>query len=270
MAPWHDEASLEKHRKDVAHILAKDVHADVICILEATSKPALEKLTDEPELRPLHYRVYHVESRDDATGQDAAFLARIPLDRIAGGYIHDFPQEGSDPLTKRAVIYLTAGKLRLGLLGLHLLAHPDDPYRNRKREAQTRIATRLIRNEIVARGYTPVVLGDLNDYDPDVLDASNDVPQSRALYFLKHFDKKDSKEDLFNAAESIPASERYSDYRDLNRNGKWDAGEPVSMIDHILLDRSLSSGLLDVKILHGAQPDGSVSDHWPVVVELKR
>lgn len=257
-APWRDEAQLETHRRDIARILAKDVHADVVCVLESTSRLALEKLVAEPELKPMGYRIYHLESGDFSTGQDAAFLVRVPLDRIEGREVNDFPRARRDPLTKRAVIFLTIGKLKLGILGMHLLAHPDDVYRNRRRLAQAKVAARLIREEIVARGYTPVVLGDLNDFD-----------NRKAIHVIKDFDTKHPGDELFNAAERLPPAERYSAYWDLNKNERRDSGEPVSLIDHILLDRSLSSRLRSMEILHSAQ-DGSVSDHWPLVVELKQ
>ena len=257
MDPWNDEASLEKHRHDLARILAKDVHADVVCVLESTSELALKKLVAKPELKSMGYRIYHLESEDVTTGQDVAFLVRVPLDRVVGKEFHDFRQESRDPLTKRAIIYLTAGKLKLGILGLHFLAHPDDAYRNRKRAEQAGVAARLIREEIVARGYTPIVLGDLNDFD-----------NRKVIHILKDFDRKKPGDELFNSAEKIqPATERYSTYWDLNKNGRWDAGEPTSLIDHILLDKSLSTHLVKAEILH-VPKDGSVSDHWPVVVEL--
>ncbi len=267
MAPWKDEAELENHRRALARLLAGNVRADVVCVLETTSRAALEKLAAEPELRPMGYRVYHLESRDEATGQDVAFLSRLPLDRVAGAYIHDF--FASDRLTKRSIIYLTAGRLKLGILGMHLLAHPDDKYRNRKRESQAQAAAGLVRNEIVRRGYTPVVLGDFNDFDPDVPDAARDFPSSRVLRILKDFEKRRPGDELFNAAEIMAPSQRYSSYRDFDKDGKWDNGEPASLIDHILLGESLRPRLLKAEILH-EPPDGSVSDHWPVVVELRR
>ena len=212
-APWPNEAALEKHRKGLAHILAAEVHADVVCVLESTSRVALEKLNAEPELKPLHYRVYHLESKDDALGQDVAFMVRIPLDRVSGKEVNDFRNESHDPLTKRAVIFLTVGKLKIGLLGMHLLAHPDDAKRNRKRRAQAMAATRIIRDEIVSRGYAPIVLGDLNDFDPDVKTESNNFPRDKVLHILKDFDRKKPGDELINAAGHIePMSERYSAY----------------------------------------------------------
>ena len=273
MAPWHDETALEKHRRNLARILADDVHADIVCVLESTSQLALEKLVAEPKLKPLHYRIYHLESEDVTTGQDVAFLVRVPLDRVDGNEINDFrtnSRNGSrDPLTKRAVIYLTSGKLKLGLLGMHLLAHPDDAKRTRKREAQAKVAAQIVRDDIVAKGYMPIVLGDFNDFDSDVKGPGNE-PHRKVLHILKDFDPEKSGDELFNAAEKIqPASARYSAYWDLNKDEKWDDNEPRSMLDHILLDQSLKRRLLTVKILH-VPSDGSVSDHWPVVVDLKR
>jgi exonuclease III len=272
MDPWKDEESLEHHRREIARVLAEKVHADVVCVLESTSKLALEKLVSEPALKPLGYRIYHVESGDDATGQDVAFLSRVPLDRVEGRFVFRVEPKGSkDRLTKHAVIYLHAGKLKLGLLGLHLLAHPEDKRRTSKRMLQAKTADEIIRKEIVARGYVPVVLGDFNDFDPDVAGPEG-FPDRRhkVLRVVKDFDKQHDDLELFNAAERIESpAERYSAYWDKNKNDRWDNGEPISMIDHILLDNSLSSRVINTEILHSAH-DGSVSDHWPVIVELAR
>ncbi len=268
MSPWKNEEDLEKHRRNLAQILAENVHADIVCVLESTSKRALEKLVSEPALSPMHYRIYHLESEDFATGQDVAFLARVPLDRIAGRDINDFRGRGKDPLTKRAIIYLTSGKLKLGILGMHLLAHPDDARRTRRRISQASAASRLVRDEIVARGYTPIVLGDLNDFDSDIQGGEGYSKRRRVIHILKDFDWKKSGDELFNSAERIQSlSERYSAYWDLNKNGIRDRDEPLSLMDHILIDRSLSARLMKAEILHEPK-DGSVSDHWPVVVEL--
>lgn len=282
MAPWKNEAQLRNHRRDLARILAEDVRADILCVLEATSRAALDKLAAEPALRKSGYRVLHLESGDTGTGQDVAFLVRIPLDKFAGAEIRRFADTLAAPvrrkargkkaararLTKHAVVCLTSAELKVCVMGLHLLAHPDDKGRTARREIQARIAANLIRAEIVAKGYAPIVLGDLNDFDSAVAVPPGYRGKSKVLGILKDFDPARQGPELFNAAERIPESARYSAYWDKNKNDRPDEGEPRSLLDHVLLDKALSKRVVKAEILHNSH-DGSVSDHWPVVVELK-
>jgi endonuclease/exonuclease/phosphatase family metal-dependent hydrolase len=307
MAPWKDEGDLANHRAALARILADVVRADVLCVVEVTSRAALEKLASEPRLRKTGYRVLHLESGDTGTGQDVAFLVhpRVRLDTLEGAVIRRFADtlagrpgglKRNDPrmarLTKHAVVCMsgTDGRAgtRLCFMGLHLLAHPDDRGRTARRETQARIAANLVRTEIAARGYTPILLGDLNDFDPDVpVVPATEAPETqtpgtrkrakkterpegprKVLGMLKDFDPARPGPELFNAAMRIePVPERYSAYWDKNRNGRREAEEPVSLIDHILVDGSLVARLLKVEIPHAAH-DGGTSDHWPVVIEL--
>ncbi len=290
MAPWKNEDQLSAHRQALAKILAKAVNADIICVLEVTSHAALDKLAAEPALRKSGYRVLHLESGDTGTGQDVAFLVRVPLDKFNGAEIRRFTdtlvqtspspgrkmkgsgkKEARARLTKHAVVCLTSGQLKLCVMGIHLLAHPDDRRRTARREIQARIAANLIRTEIVAKGYTPIIVGDFNDFDPDVShDSVTLKKERRVIGLIKNFDPTRKGPELLNFAERIqPESERYSAYWDKNKNDKRDVGEPISLIDHILVDNSLSTRLVKAEILHGSH-DGSVSDHWPVVVEIDR
>jgi endonuclease/exonuclease/phosphatase family metal-dependent hydrolase len=278
MAPWKNEADLAAHRRDLARILSQDVRADILCVLEVTSRAALDKLAAEPALKKSGYRVLHLESGDTGTGQDVAFLVRVPVDKIDGLEIRRFADTLSgrpgkmrrndarrQRLTKHAVVCFSA-PAKLCVLGVHLLAHPDDKGRTRKRETQARIIAQIIRDEIVRRGYAPVVVGDFNDFDPAVTPDSGQ--DRRVLRFVKDFDPRRIGPELFNAAERIPEAERYSAWWDRNKNGKRDSTDPVSLLDHILIDNVLSKRIGKAGILHGSH-DGSVSDHWPVVVELR-
>ena len=287
LAPWRNEVDLSNHRHEVATVLAETVKADIVCLLEVTSRLALEKLVAEPALKKMGYNLYHLESEDTGTGQDIVFLSRVPLDRVQGQEITRFSRSSiSEPfppgtpksrvhqknlkanLSKNAIIYLTYGKTKLGILGLHLLAHPDDVERTLRRTLQAKIAADLIREEIIRRGYIPIVLGDLNDFDPTLETAAGfPDPSRQVLNSLKDFDPSRPGQELFNMADSIqPLSHRFSCYWDKNRNGMMDSGDSLSMLDHILLDRSLSNKVLKAEILHAH--DGTVSDHWPLVVEL--
>jgi endonuclease/exonuclease/phosphatase family metal-dependent hydrolase len=281
MAPWKSENALAMHRRDIAGILAK-VAADVVCVQEATSRAALEKLNREPALAPLHYRILHVESEDTGTGQDVAFLVspRVRLASFGGAEIRRFasalpgiPAETrrNDPrrqrLTKNALVCMESPKICL--LGLHLLAHPDDRSRNAKRGTQARVAAGIIRTEIVAKGYAPIVLGDFNDFDPSVGGPSDYKDKARkVLALIRDYDTTRIGPELFNASSRVsPESERWSAWWDKDENGTRDASDPVSLIDHILIDKSLEARVKNVEIRHDLH-DGKASDHWPVVLDL--
>ena len=62
-------------------------------------------------------------------------------------------------------------------------------------------------------------------------------------------------------------ADRYTSHWDRNENGVDDPGDVKTMIDHILLDRSLMPAVSKVFISHAT--DLSVSDHFPIVVDLE-
>ncbi len=284
LAPWTSEEELAVHRRNIARILAEHVQADLVTLQEVTSRAALEKLLEEPALRDMGYRLFHVESADTFTGQDVAFLVgpRIRLDPLEGDTIARFADTlpgrpagvpRDDPrrqrLTKHAMVCVREPGPGICLLGVHLLAGPDDSARMARRETQARIITHLVRTEILPRGYAPIVLGDFNARDPDVPGTRGYGQEHRqAMRIIKDYDPDRPGNEMFNGVKrKAPSLPRHSAYWDRNRNGRWDEGEPVSLIDHILLDSTLAGRVVRVEILHEAH-DGSVSDHWPVVVEI--
>jgi exonuclease III len=114
----------------------------------------------------------------------------------------------------------------------------------------------------------PIVLGDLNDYDPDVADRddSRDT-KTNVLRDMKDFDSKRTGPELMNVAERIPRqADRYTSHWDWNENGAHDGDDVYSMIDHILLSTDLAPYIQRVFIAHIVGPD--TSDHYPVVVDL--
>lgn len=283
MAPWEDEEHLAEHRTRLAHAIAA-IGADILCVQEVTTREALEKLAAEPALKALRYRVLHIESADNGTGQDVAFLVspRVRIDTVGGAAIRRFADtladrpaglDRRDPrrqrLTKHALVCFSK-PVKACALGLHLLAHPDDRARTARREAQALTAAHIVRSEIVAKGYSPVVLGDFNDFDPDMGGPSSYAVKKRhVIRILKDYDTTRAGHEMTNVAARItPASRRFSSFWDRNKNGKRDARDPHSLLDHILVDHTLEKRVVAADIRHDLH-DGSLSDHWPVVVDLK-
>ena len=171
-------------------------------------------------------------------------------------------------LQRHAVAYFTTCGRKIGLLGLHLKSNPSDVGSNAQRMAEASIAREIVRREIVARGYTPIVLGDLNDYDPDVPMAdSTRRTRTTVVHDLKDFDDTSPGDELVNAAQFIPrVADRYTSHWDFNENGAADRDDVFTMIDHILVHSDLTPAMTRVFICHAIDLD--VSDHFPVVVDL--
>merc|ERR1712203_1158798 len=88
-----------------------------------------------------------------------------------------------------------------------------------KREAQARVVKGIIRDAL-SSGNHVVVMGDLNDFDPDVPDISGQVPLSAVLRMLKDVDG-DGTPDLWNVLEAVPLTERFSSWWDRNHDGAF-------------------------------------------------
>lgn len=254
------------------------------------------------------YRGYHVDGRDAFSGFDVAVVARIEPDLVAGERIQirvppkrsrgtaDRRAEAADAdtapdtdwlrrsysfvddagvtrheeavLQRHALAFFTVRGRRIGVLGLHLKSNPSDAASNAQRSAETAIAREIVRREILGRGYLPVVLGDMNDYDPDVpmADAGRRT-RTTVLRDLKDVDPAADGPELVNAARFIPrVADRYTSHWDFNENGAADAADVFTMIDHVLLHRDLVPAVTRAFVCHAIDLD--VSDHFPVVVDL--
>lgn len=301
-APGTNASRLQRYRWDAARrehfervaAIIETLDPDILNLVEVTSAEGVEYL-----VKILHekgmtdYRGYHVESNDHYTGMDVALISKFPPTPVEGqairllespkgdmtwraefSFVEDVPKDTGerktrvDGLDRHAVYLIEARGRRLGFLGLHLKANPDDAYSNAKRAAESEIAQRIIRREIVARGYTPIVLGDLNDYDGDVPDRDDSRSTATGvLANLKDYDPGRPGRELVNVARRIVRrADRYTSHWDRNENGAADPYDVRTMLDHILLHKSLTPSVRRVFISHAS--DMSVSDHWPVVVDL--
>ena len=298
-APGVTPGQLQKYRFDYArrgHIervanLIETLNPDVLNLLEITSKQAVDQIVEVLHEKGLtEYRGYHVDSNDTFSGLDVAVITKIPLDEIDGKAIRTFFSEGNDPTYRRAIrfrgrdgrmidawtslsrnslYFLTVGGHKLGFLGLHLKAIPDDEYSNARRGGEAEIVRQLVRAEIVPRGYLPIVLGDLNDYDPDIPDRDESRnPSTTVLKDIKDFDPDRPGPELANVASKIVRqADRYTNHWDWNENGADDPQDVYSMIDHILLAKELMPYVTRAFICHSVSAD--VSDHFAVVVDLR-
>lgn len=298
-APGVTPGNLQKYRFDYArrgHIervanLIETLNPDVLNLLEITSREAVDEIVDVLHEKGLtEYRGYHVDSNDTFSALDVAVITKIPLDTVDGKTIRTIFSDGSDPTYRRAIhfrgrngrmidgttslsrnslYFLTVGGHKLGFLGLHLKAVPDDAYSNAKRMGEADIARQIVRTEIVPRGYLPIVLGDLNDYDPDIPDRDESrSPSTTVLKDLKDFDSQRPGPELVNVASKIVRqADRFTNHWDWNENGADDPQDVYTMIDHILVAKELMPYVTRAFICHSVSAD--VSDHFAVVVDLR-
>jgi endonuclease/exonuclease/phosphatase family metal-dependent hydrolase len=279
----------EAHFERVAELI-QTLDPDILNLLEVTNAESVTHLVKRLHDKGLKdYAGYHVESGDTFTDFDVALITKLKPDEVDGTAIRSYytrddnsPYEEkysfTDPngnevsrstsITRQAVYFFTVGGRKLGFVGLHLKANPDNVYANAQRSAEARVAQRIVLREVVARGYTPIVLGDLNDYDPDVPDRDDTrSTATKVLAGLKDYDANTAGAELMNAAERIVRKEdRYTSHWDRNEDGADDPDDAKTMIDHILLHKSLAPAIRRVFISH--LTDLKLSDHWPVVVDL--
>ncbi len=297
-APRVRAGQLQKYRFDYArneHLnrtadIIEVLNPDILNLVEATSKEVVEQLIDRLHAKGMtDYRGYHIESNDKYTGMDVGLITKIEPDLVEGKPIRTYYSKPDDPtyrqaysvagrnettrnytasLSRNSGYFISVNGYKLGFLGLHLKSNPSDDYANHVRTAESKVAARVLNGEIVARGYLPVVLGDLNDYDPGIpdRDESRDTATD-VIRRLKDFDPDREEDELFNVAEFIPnQADRYSSHWDWNENGAVDPADVRTMIDHILLPVELRPYVQRAFIAHVVSLD--TSDHFPVVVDL--
>jgi endonuclease/exonuclease/phosphatase family metal-dependent hydrolase len=288
--PWGPPYTLNEHLERIAGII-ETLQPDIVNLVEVTTKAGVDRLVAIlHEKGSTDYKGFHIESYDNITGQDVGLVSKYTPDVIKGAYIRNFYSTGQHSewradytwktargvtkhdhtsISKNAVYCFTIDGHKLGFLGLHLKADPDSAEANGQRTGQSRVAQKIIREEIVARGYIPIVLGDFNDYDPDVPDRDDTCStKSKVLSYLKDYNTTLRGPELVNAAVKITrVFDRYTSHYDLDDDRVPDEGEPMTMIDHILIHKKLLPAVRRVFIDHGH--GGQTSDHWPVIVDLE-
>lgn len=287
--PWGENDRLGEHYERIAGVI-EVLNPDIMLLVEVTTKESLDRLVDILREKGLtDYEGYHIESDDTGTGQDICFLSKIAPTAIGGQKIRKFfsadatgeyresytwttaggaTMMDDTSVSKNAVCCFDIGGTKIGFLGLHLLANPTGFKQNAQRGAQAKVAQKIIRKAILDSGYTPVVLGDINDFDPDVPDRDDGSSTvTNVLRTLKDYDSGNAGDELVNVSGLIARKkDRYTAHFDKNDNGDYDDSDPMTMIDHILLHESLMTSVKRVFIDHGHAL--GTSDHFPVVVDL--
>lgn len=268
--PWKGNQKLaEAHMKQVANLILRG-NPDIVSLEETENLHAVQVLNDK-FLAGRGYKAYFVQGTDTFTGQDVALLTRIDPD---GGKIERDNRIGTSGtetsgVSKNYFAKMTVGSAKIALIGLHLLAQPDNVKRMPKRQAQAAVI-RDLAVDLTKQGRQVIVLGDFNDWDgaPDSRDFKDDKPISTVLATIRGMDPANPNDNLVSAASFMPKESRYSDFWDQNNDNVIQSPQEFSMIDHILLSPALAAEVEDAYIPHDEDPR-VVSDHFPVVVRLR-
>jgi predicted amidohydrolase YtcJ/endonuclease/exonuclease/phosphatase family metal-dependent hydrolase len=273
-AQWYNApqsvAAADAHLRDVAEVLSR-LDADYISLDEVEDLAMLECLAAAVGGG---YEAVFVEG-NHPTGQDTCALSRLPVsDRGRTWDQRAYPiaeslLDCSTGIAGAPMHYwcdVDIEDIPVTIIGAHFSAYPLDCGRCSQREAEAAIIRDLAKTAL-DRGREVIILGDLNDYDGVIVDRVGSLPISSVLEILKDIDPGRPGTELVNVAENLPQGDRYSCFWDQNLNGAYDAGEPFTQIDYILVSVGLAKYVASVRVDTSRGP-GEVSDHWPIVVEL--
>lgn len=268
-SPWKTPSEVYQHIETLGKVIDM-VDADVWILQEVQSDcSVLERLRTslfDPEL----YRFYLLKGTDTSTGQNVALLTKI--DPIANlkrtSERANYPVQGTSctssdsgdtGISKHFYTVLDVENFgKIGIIGLHLLAFPDDQNRCVQREAQAVVASNLARTLYESESLDGLVIaGDFNDFSNSVPDCCGNVPISKVVSIICD---RTLAEPMMQAASFIAPAERYS-YQPPYKG----------QIDHLIvsekLSRKITSSWIDHSITQKINP--FMSDHWPLVVRFQ-
>ena len=291
--PWVTDEEARYHILRTAELLTK-LDADIVHLNEVENCRVLRVLMD---LLPLNhgYRAYLVPGTDSITGQNVGLLTRIdPSSNLkrteerkaypiigskCGTKSSHFSKNsqgnkrsGTMGLSKHYLTHFNVplidnGFLKIVWAGAHFIAKPDNSDRCFRREAQASVLADFITKECSKfSGAEVIITGDLNDHDEEVLGANNIAPISSVLKILK------APKRLESAASFVPNPlRRYTSWHDINANCVDDGAKEHSLIDHTLISPGLAKLVLSVWMDHNRTTSCTerVSDHWPLIIDLK-
>jgi endonuclease/exonuclease/phosphatase family metal-dependent hydrolase len=276
---WQTTADAQTHMSYITNVI-KTLNPDIVNFCEVEGCDELNLLING--LNDATYKSYLKQGTDTSTGQNVGMITRVdPLvslyrseERasypIAGSKCGYTGAAGTSGVSKHYITEFNLGGLKTALIGAHLLAIPTEPTRCAEREAQAQVLQNVVAGYI-AKGYEVILLGDMNDFDAEVLDVNSDKPTSYVLDIMKGlYGQKKGTYTLTNAATKMAQSERYSDWWDSDDNCATNSPKDYSMIDHVLMSSKIFGKISKVSIYHGyTEYCGTMnSDHYPVVVDL--
>jgi exonuclease III len=275
---WKNQTEAETHM-DLVVKRIKDINPDIINFCEVEGCDELQMLRDKLDN---NYVPYLKKGTDTSTGQNVGMLTRIDpvrsLYRSESKYA--YPINGSNcgyngtsttGVSKHYITEFVINEINIAMISAHLIAIPTDSSRCAQREGQASILQNIIFNYI-QNDYEIIMIGDFNDYDSEILDVNNNKPKSRVLDILKGlYGDYAGMYELHSVAETIPQSERYSDWWDSDNNCSTSSNYDYSMIDHILVTDFIRKNIVNTYIYHDYDEYCGKydSDHYPIVIDLE-
>ena len=275
---WKNQTDANTHLSYVTKVI-KDLNPDIVNFCEIEGCDELNMV--KSALNDQTYMPYLKKGTDTSTGQNVGMLTRVDpsvsLYRTEEKYNYPiqgsqcgYTDTGSTGVSKHYITEFKLDNVNIAFIGAHFIAIPTESSRCAQREGQASVLQTVIA-DYVTRKYEVIVLGDLNDFDGEVLDVNSNKPTSQVLNILKgNFGNYAGKYQLTSVAENVIQSERYSDWYDSDDNCNTQSSKDYSMIDHVLVTPGIKNKIDNVFFYHG-YPEycGSYnSDHYPVVIDL--
>jgi len=279
---WKTETDAQTHLSYVTNVLT-ELNPDLVNFCEVEGCDELNMVINEIELKETNvYKPYLKKGTDTSTGQNVGMITKVdplvslyrtetkvsyPVSGSKCGYTGSTSTSG---VSKHYITEYKFGDLKTAFIAAHLIAIPTDPARCAQREAQAQVLQYVIYDYFL-KGYEIILLGDMNDYDAEVLDVNSDKPISKVLDILKGLDGEyKGKYTLTNVASRIVQNERFSDWWDSDNNCATSSEKDYSMIDHILVTSKINSKIINAYIYHEYREYCGKwdSDHYPVVIDF--
>lgn len=285
--PWKTQPDAHRHLEKVARMIQIE-GPDIVHMDEVGDENVLRLLISliGPIKDGKTYKAHFIKNNDSITGQNSCLLSLLPpkgtIFQEEAHLLTKYPissskcalspftgKGGQTQASKHYGINFIIGSTEILLVGIHLLAHPNDPKQCPKREGQAKGM-----REFALRNLAPdtklIIIGDMNDYDNDV-ESPSPTTINLTLSTLKGGDDDDNSDGgptLVNVAQWIPnTSDRFT---------TTSRGNVKNLVDHILLDPSLDVG--SVKIMNsptdwqrwgcGEAFKERLSDHYPLQVRI--
>lgn len=274
---WKTETDAKTHLSYVTNVL-NELNPDLVNFCEVEGCDELNMVINGSTT----YKPYLKKGTDTSTGQNVGMITKV--DPLVSLYRTEtkvsYPVMGSkcgytgspstSGVSKHYITEYNFAGLKTAFIAAHLIAYPTDPSRCAQREAQAQVLQYVI-YDYFFKGYEIILLGDMNDFDAEVLDINSDKPISKVLDILKGLDGEyKGKYTLTNVASRIVQNERFSDWWDSDNNCETSSQKDYSMIDHILVTSKINSKITNAFIYHEYREYCGKwdSDHYPVVIDF--
>ena len=262
---WSNQSEAQTHMEWV------DLNPDYVNLCEVEGCDELNELVAKLDGS---YEPYLIKGTDSSTGQNVGIITRVDpvvsLYRDESRYSYPIPgskcgytgASGTSGVSKHYITELKLSGLNIAVIGVHFLAIPTDPTRCAEREAQALVAQQIA-SKYLNLGYEVILLGDINDYDGQVLDVNKSIPTSQVLEILK------VNNQLVTTNSLITQDSRYTNWWDKDESCIPTSDE-FTMIDHILVTPGLTNKISNIFVYHGYEEYCGTynSDHYPIVIDF--